>query len=264
MIDNPWIRLNRPNPNARLRLFCFPYAGGAASIYRAWHQYLPPDIELCAVQLPGRENRIREVPYTAVRDLIDALIPHLLPYLDKPYALFGHSMGTIIAYELAQQLTQLHDRIPTQLLVSGRRAPTLPDPQAPLHRLTDDKIFLNELQRRYNNIPDLIFQDAELRELFVPLLRADFTLVERYHCISKTPLPCPIIVFGGDTDPHTSHTELAAWQTLTARDFDLHFLPGGHFYLNEQIEPLLATIVSHLGGGPSQRSDYRDSDNLSG
>lgn len=242
---NPWLRISHPKPHARLRLFCFPYAGGAASLYRTWPQYLPADIELCAVQLPGRENRIRERPFPNLVELVGALLPNLSPYLDKPFALFGHSMGSLIAYEVAQQLHK-YGQPPTHLLVSGRRAPMLPEPEALLHTLPSDEAFLTELQRRYNNLPAIIFEDAEVRELFVPLLRADFTLLETYQYTTKKALPCPLVALGGEADPHAIRAELQAWQALTQTDFALHLFPGGHFYLNEQAQPLLATIASYL------------------
>ncbi len=243
---NPWLRISRPIPTPRLRLFCFPYAGGAASIYRTWQQHLPAEIEVCAVQLPGRENRIRERPFTDVVPLVGALLPILLPYLDRPFALFGHSMGTLIAYELAQQLQQQHRRIPTHLFVSGRRSPLLPDPDVLLHTLPSDEQFLHELQLRYNNLPTVLFEDKELRELFLPLLRADFTLVETYDNPTPIRLACPLIAFGGREDQRATEAQLCAWQSLTAAEFALHCFPGGHFYLNEQVQPLLATITRYL------------------
>ena len=263
---NSWLRINSPNPDARLRLFCFPYAGGAASVYRTWHQYLPANIEVCAVQLPGRENRMLERPFTDLVELVQALLPRLLPYLDKPFAIFGHSMGALIAYELAQQLSRhpfdsaqgrpstpltlrSGGRVPTYLFVSGRRAPFLPEPESPLHTLPTDEIFLAELQRRYNNIPALIFEDVELRALFAPLLRADLTLVETFQSPTPTPLPCPIVALGGDSDPFVSLAELQSWQTLTQAAFALHRFPGGHLYFNEREQPLLATITGYLASG---------------
>ncbi|MEZ4681370.1 MAG: alpha/beta fold hydrolase [Caldilineaceae bacterium] len=245
-----WLHISQPNPHARLRLFCFPYAGGAASIYRLWHQHLPAEIEVCAVQLPGRENRIREQPFTDVDGVIQALIPNLLPYLDKPFAFFGHSMGTIIAYELAQQLPQHHARMPTHLLVSGRRAPFLPDPEPQLHSYPTDEGFLKLLQQRYNNIPDLILQDEELRKLFVPLLRADFTLVETYQYRAGPRLSCPIVAYGGTEDERASKDDLMAWQTLTESTSALHRLPGGHFYLKDQANALLTIVANYLKSTP--------------
>jgi len=243
--DHLWLRISHPNPHAGLRLFCFPYAGGAASIYRTWPQHLPADIEVCAVQLPGRENRIGERPFTNLIELVQALLPTLLPHLDKPFAFFGHSMGALIAYEVARQL-QAHGRMPTHLLISGRRAPMLPEPEALLHTLASDMAFLTELQRRYNNIPAVLFEDAELRELFVPLLRADLTLVETYPCVVQLPLPCPLVALGGTHDPRVSLAELQAWQALTHARFTLRVFPGDHFYFNQQPLPLLQTIAEIL------------------
>ena len=244
---NRWLRIASPKPDARLRLVCLPYAGGGALIYRTWHQHLPADIEVCAVQLPGREDRLRERPFTNLVELVQALLPHLSPYLDKPFAIFGHSMGALIAYELAQQLAQRPERVPIYLFVSGRRAPFLPEPESPLHTLPTDEIFLAELQRRYHNIPATIFEDAELRALFAPLLRADLTLVETYQCPAPTPLPCPIVALGGDADPLVSLAELQGWHTLTRAAFALHRFQGGHLYLNEQPQVLLATIAGYFG-----------------
>lgn len=241
----PWLRISQPNPGAHLRLFCFPYAGGAASIYRTWYQHLPPTIEVCAVQLPGRENRIKEAPFTDAETLVQALIPQLLPYLDRPFALFGHSMGTILAYELARQLVD-RQLVPTQLFVSGRRAPYLPPRERNLHTLSSDDHFLAALQERYNNIPALILEEPELRALFLPLLRADMTLVESYLWRDQSPLPCPMTAFGGDADPWTTETDLQAWQCLTHGAFDLHLFSGGHFYLNEAHEALLARVAATL------------------
>jgi len=241
----PWFRISQPRPQARLRLFCFPHAGGAASAYRTWPQQLPADIELCAVQLPGRENRIRETPFRDAQALSQALLTALLPYLDKPFALFGHSMGALLAYEVAQQVRQA-GQLPRYLFVSGRRAPWLPDDDTMLHTLPTDEAFLVELQRRYHNLPEVLFTEPELRDLFVPLLRADFTLVERYHCPGPLPLPCPLVAFGGADDARVPQAALWAWHAATQAAFALHLFPGGHFYLNEQSAPLLTTIVSYV------------------
>ncbi|HRW10315.1 MAG TPA: alpha/beta fold hydrolase [Caldilineaceae bacterium] len=242
---NRWLQVLPHNSAARLRLFCFPYAGGAASIYRQWQHYLPTTTEVCAVQLPGREQRIREQAFATMELLVEALLPNLLPHLDRPFALFGHSMGSLIAYALAQQLQQQYQLTPTHLLVSGRRAPFLPAPESPLHTLTDDKAFLTEIQQRYKNLPAVIFADAELRGLFVPLLRADFALVERYRSQDEPPLACPIVAFGGEADPHATALDLQAWQQLTSRAFALHRLPGDHFYLNQE-GPALVTLIAAI------------------
>jgi len=243
---NPWLSISQPNPEARLRLFCFPYAGGAASFYRAWHHDLPATVDVCAIQLPGREQRIRERPFTDMGTLVATLVPILRPYLDQPFAFFGHSMGALIAYEVAQQIQQQYGQAPTHLFVSGRRAPMLPEVDTLLHTLPSDDLFLHELQQRYNNLPALLLTNQELRALFTPLLRADFTLVETYSNPMPTRLSCPLIALGGTEDPRASQADLHAWQSLTTADFALHTYPGAHFYLNEQRAPLLATIARYL------------------
>lgn len=247
-----WLRRLRPQPQARLRLFCFHYAGGSASLYRTWPALLAasqPAIDVCAVQLPGRENRLREAPFTQMPALIRTLLSILRPELDRPFVLFGHSMGALIVYELAQALRHTGSPLPAHLFVSGRRAPSLPDPLLPIHGLpTDD--MLRAIGQRYGNLPELVMQDAELKAIYAPLLQADFTLVETYQPSTLTPLPCPVTALGGDADPFATEAELQAWRPLTQSQFDLHLLPGGHFYLQEQTDALLAYLVKALASRP--------------
>lgn len=248
MNHNLWLRRLKPQADARQRLFCFHFAGGSASLYRTWPAALAtrlPDVELCAVQLPGRENRLREAPFTQMEPLIAALQAALHPVLDRPFAFFGHSMGAIVAYELAQALYRTGGPQPSQLLLSGRRAPHLPDPLPPLHHLPTDEM-LQAIGRRYGNLPDLLLQDAELKAIYAPLLQADFSVVENYQPSTLDPLPCPLSVFGGDADPIVTAVELDAWQPLTQSHFARHLFAGDHFYLQGESGPLLAQIAATL------------------
>lgn len=247
-----WLRRLRPQPQARYRLFCFHYAGGSASLYRTWPTLLAemqPTLEVCAIQLPGRENRLREAPFTQMAPLIRSLLAVLRPELDRPFAFFGHSMGALVAYELAQALQNSGAPLPAHLFVSGRRAPSLPDPMPPLHRLPTDEM-LRAIGQRYGNLPALLLEDAELKAIYAPLLQADFTLVETYQPSSLTQLACSLTALGGAHDALATEAELLAWRPLTQSRFAHRLFPGGHFYLQEQTNALLAHITAQLGALP--------------
>jgi medium-chain acyl-[acyl-carrier-protein] hydrolase len=248
---NPWLLCFAPRPAARLRLFCFSYAGAGGAMYRTWLDALPPSIELCAVQLPGRENRFREPACTSMPRLIDALVPALAPALDRPYALFGHSMGALVAFEVARALQTLpHVPQPLHLLVSGRRAPHLPESDAPMHALPADQ-FIAEIGRRYGGIPAEVLRERELLDLLLPGLRADMTAIETHVHIAKSPLACPVTAFGGDADPRATVTQLAAWQSHTLAASRVQTFPGGHFYLNDAAvrASLISAVLSDLRDG---------------
>jgi medium-chain acyl-[acyl-carrier-protein] hydrolase len=239
-----WVTCPRPNPQARLRLFCFPYAGGGASLFRTWADDLPPAVEVCPIQLPGRENRFIEPRYTHVAPLIAALGEALHPYLDKPCALFGHSMGALIAFELARYLRQRDGFIPERLFVAAHRAPQLPYRRPPLHPLPDPA-FTAAL-RRLNGTPPGVLEHVELWELMLPLLRADFTLAETYTYTPDEPLTCPISAFGGMGDHEVDWEDIAAWSEQTRGSFTLRMLTGDHFFLHSARTLLLPAISQDL------------------
>jgi medium-chain acyl-[acyl-carrier-protein] hydrolase len=242
LTTSPWLTCS--NRQASLRLFCFPYAGGGANIFRTWQDNLPPTVEVCPVQLPGREKRLLEPPFTNLRLLVEAARRALLPYLDRPFAFFGHSMGATISFELARSLYQEQNLNPVHLFVSGRRAPQLPE----THALTYDlpqKEFLEEL-RRLKGTPAEILEHPELMELMLPLLRADFELVQTYHYLAGPPQRCPITAFGGLHDEEVSRADLEAWREQTTTAFSLHMLPGDHFFLHTAQPPLLKTLALEL------------------
>lgn len=244
-LEQQWFARPERRPHAAIRLFCLPYAGSGAVAYRPWLAHLPATIELRVVQLPGREARLREQPYTRMAPLIETLVPIVERQLDRPYVLFGHSMGALVAFELARALRRRGAPPPVCLAVSGRRAPQLPDPDAPLHALADT-LFVKEMVRRYNGIPRVILEDAELLRLFLPTLRADFELVETYQYRPEPALACPVAAFGGHADGRASLDELEAWQAQSDGPFSARQLPGGHFYLQDERAALVAALVEAL------------------
>lgn len=240
-----WFILHKRHQQARLRLFCFPYAGGGASIYRTWSTELPPEIEVCRVQLPGRENRVTEAPFVRLGPLVETLGPVLYPYLDIPFAFFGHSMGALIGFELARWLRCHYKFSPMHLFVSGFRAPQIRDPDSPIH-LSTDEVLIKELQR-LNGTPDEVLQNAELRQLVLPLIRADLAICETYIYVDDQPLDCSISAFGGLHDDETNSNDLAAWGAQTSASFTLRLLPGNHFFIHTSEPLLLKGISKDLG-----------------
>lgn len=246
--SNIWFHCPQPRSQPRFRLFCFPYAGGGVAAYRSWPNHLPADVEVCSVQLPGRDDRMREKPCSDLKALVDVLANGLAPRLVPPYAFFGHSMGALIAYELVRCLRGQGANPPVHLFVSARRAPHVPNPDPPCHQLPDQG-FLQILVRRYNGIPQAILAEPELMKLFLPILRADFTLMETYQHVAAEPLDQAITVFGGMDDQIVSRAGLAAWKDVTRGAFEVHMMPGGHFFLQNAQAALLEVIARQLVSG---------------
>ena len=241
---NSWVLRPKPNRRARLRLFCLPYAGGGVSIYRTWPDLLPADVESCHVQLPGRGSRMSEPPFTRLFPLVQTLAQALLPYLDMPFAFFGHSMGALIGFELARHLRRQHDVTPNHLFVSGFRAAQIPDPGVPTHHLPDLE-FLTEL-RRLGGTPDLILRNAELMRLMLPTVRADVALCETYTYLDEAALDCPITAFGGLQDILVNRDDLTAWGEQTHTDFTMRMFDGDHFFINSDRSHLVRAVSETL------------------
>lgn len=241
---NPWATFPRPRQHPRVRLFCFPYAGGSSLVYRQWPDGLPADVELCAVQLPGRGNRLREPAYTQLPPLVEVLSTALLPYLDVPFAFFGHSMGATIGFELARSLRRARAPEPFHLFVSGRRAPQSPDTDPPSYHLPEPA-FVEQL-RQLNGTPKEVLEHPEMMQLLLPLLRADFQLIQTYAYKPGPPLACPITAFGGVQDLDAGRDLLELWREQTTAGFSLHMLPGDHFFLHTSRDLLLQTISRKL------------------
>lgn len=240
----PWFQFVKPNPQARLRVFCFPYAGGSASIFRRWQEQFSAQIELVPVQLPGRESRIQEAPFTQLEPLVQSLAQAIRPYLNKPYVFFGHSMGGLVSFELTRELRRQRLATPLHLMVSARRAPQLPDRDPPIHALPEAE-FLEEI-RSLKGTPEEILHNDDIMQMMVPILRADFSVCETYTYTQEEPLPCPITAFGGRLDDEIGKDELAAWKEHTRAFFRLQMFEGDHFYLHSERDQLLQAMAQSL------------------
>jgi len=241
-----WTKSFAPNPAAKMRLFCFPYAGGGCAAFRTWANEAPREMQICPVQLPGREYRIMETPYSSLSDLIPVLAQTLRPYFDLPFTIFGHSLGALIAFELARELRRLGERSPLRLFASARRAPQISPRKSPIHDLPHDE-FMREL-RRFKGTPEEVLHNAELMELVLPALRADFRMHESYFYKNEPPLAMPISVFGGVDDAEVRPDELEGWSVQTSIPITLKMFPGDHFFLHREQKALIEAIAQNLDG----------------
>jgi medium-chain acyl-[acyl-carrier-protein] hydrolase len=240
---NRWLYRRELRASPRVRLFCFPYAGVGPSAYRLWHGALPAEVDVCVIQLPGREGRFHEPAFTNMAALISALTPALLPHLDVPFVFFGHSMGSVVACEVARSLTAAGSPRPAHVIVSGRRALQETDPDSPLSHLSDEQ-FVAEIDRRYGGIPAAILADREMLALLLPCLRADIAALESYVPTARPQLNCPLTVLGGNEDTRAPVGGLHAWQEQTSGSVRVRTFPGDHFYLNARRAEVLAEVAA--------------------
>ncbi len=238
-----WITfLNKPAVT-RSRMFCFPYAGGAAQSFKDWGPLVPGTTHLCAIQPPGRSSRFSEPLMTTVTEMVTALRREIKPFLDKPFVFFGHSLGAAVAYELARRLQEEGLR-PAHIFVSGRIAPHRPRKRPPIHQLPENE-FRQEM-RQLNGTPPEILEHEELMDLMVPIVRADFGVSETYAYRPGTMLTIPLTAFGGEKDPDVDERDVAAWKQHTGGPFSYYMLPGDHFFINPSRTELLRMISRYL------------------
>lgn len=218
-------------PGASFQLYCFAHAGGGAGAYRDWQRALGSEVIVRAVQFPGRENRLLEAPYEDLRALVSSIIAAVDFPNDRPYSFFGHSLGALVAFELARELRRRGCQLPTTLFASAYSAPHLARRRRPISALPDAE-FISELNG-YDATPHEVLRCRELMALLLPGLRADFRLHEAYAYAHEAPLDMSIVALGGIDDPMVSANEIAAWRQHCKCSFDLRLFPGGHFYLRD-------------------------------
>jgi medium-chain acyl-[acyl-carrier-protein] hydrolase len=246
----------KPNPESRMRLFCFPYAGGTATAFRTWPRYLPAEIEICAVQYAGRGNRLAEPLSEDVVDIMNGVYSDLQFLLGKPFAFFGHSMGALVSYEFARRLKREKQPEPFALFVSGCIAPHKKINYNPTYDLPEPE-FIAEL-RRLHGTPAEVLDNAELMQLMMPIIRSDFKASQTYKYDPGPRLDCSIRAFGGLKDEVAPQEGIEAWREHTSGPFRAQMLPGDHFFLNTS-QSLLARIIvqeslTHLNKGHAQHA----------
>ncbi|PSB03955.1 putative thioesterase [Merismopedia glauca CCAP 1448/3] len=243
--SSPWVlKSKNTNSNPQIRLFCLPFAGKGASIYHNWYQDLPPEIAVHPIQLPGRENRLNEPLLTELPALIATLTEAIYPYLDRPFAFFGHSMGALISFELTRQIRRKYGLEPIHLFISGRLAPQRRRLRPPLHNLPEEA-FIDKL-RSFNGTPEAVLQNLDLMNLLIPILRADLGMCEKYTYQPEAPFNCPISCFGGLEDREAELEDLEGWKEHTSSSFHLRMLPGNHFFLLDTKQLVLSAVMADL------------------
>jgi medium-chain acyl-[acyl-carrier-protein] hydrolase len=242
--SNKWFLFPRPNPEAALRLFCFHYAGGNAQVFRDWSGYLPPSVEIGAIQLPGRGQRFGEPHITRLAPLSRIVAEELLPYLDKPFVFFGHSLGALLCFETARSLRRENLCWPAHLFVSATEAPHRRSPDELLSGLPKSELV--KKLREFNGTPMELLQDDGFLELMLPTIRADFELFDTYEYHPEPPLECPMTIYGGLEDQEVEAGRLAAWSEMTVGACEIRMFPGDHFYINSLRSIFLQTFASDL------------------
>ena len=236
-----WVIIPKKVPDPKLRLFCLPFAGGNANAFRDWVNYLPDSVELNTVEIPGRGHRLAEPLMKELHPLVEAIAAGIRPYLDRPFVLFGHSMGALLGFELTHLLKEKYNRAPVHLFLSGRGAPDTIDREEPIHRLPE-AAFIEKI-KKYNGTPKDVLEHEELMQIMIPILRSDFQVCETYVYKPKSKLDLPLTVFGGLKDSSSPQPDLQAWEKFTSGPFALRMFPGDHFYLLQSKADLVHAVL---------------------
>ncbi len=247
-VSSKWFVRPQTKPEATTRLFFFPYAGGGPTVFTKWCADLPSHIEGIVVHYPGRGSRFNEPAIKDMPRMVTELSQAIQPLLDQPFVFFGHSMGGLIAFELARKLRAQQLPMPNHLFVSACGAPHLPDANPKIHQLPNDE-FMNELDQ-LNGIPAEL-KHPEAMKLLLPIVRADFELVETYQFHPDEPFNFPISAFGALDDPRVNRERIDAWAIHTQAKFESHFFSGGHFFINKAREHILKLVIKEIAGEKS-------------
>jgi medium-chain acyl-[acyl-carrier-protein] hydrolase len=244
-LGSQWIVRPRASPTPRLRLFLFPSAGRGPAMFRPWSAHVQADIDLCIVHLPGRETRWHESPLVRMDDLCRRVATEIGATIDRPFALFGHSLGALVAFEVARLLRTSMRLVPRRVIVAGHRAPQLPNRLPRISHLADAE-FVAAVRERHGGLPAAMTDHRELMELMLPTLKADYQLAEDYRYTDGDPLPCPISAFGGVADECVADDELASWRHMTSASFVHRTMPDGHFFVDSRRAGLIALMLEDL------------------
>ncbi|MEU3096491.1 alpha/beta fold hydrolase [Streptomyces sp. NPDC006967] len=237
-----------PAGDDSLTLHCLPYAGCSARVYDGWRARLPASIRVEPLEFPGRGSRCTELPVSALPALLEDLGHVVTAGGQGPYALFGHSFGALIAYELARYLIASGHPAPKCLFVSGCRAPHLATPENPVFARPDDDFKLRLAQ--IGGTPEELLQNDELMDLYIPVIRADYTILDNYRVTKREPLPCSVVALYGSDDTDADEESVASWEAYTQGGFTLRRVTGDHFFLHSAEDELLAHVRALITGGP--------------
>jgi medium-chain acyl-[acyl-carrier-protein] hydrolase len=253
--DQNWYLEYKKNPSASVRLFCFHHSGGGASSYYPWINHLSPNIEMIAVQLPGRENRFTEPLNNSMEDIIAQLSERFVTYTDKPFFVFGHSLGALLSFEFIKSVHQAYSVYPCHMIISATKAPHLPFRMKHLSQL-DDKALKEQL-KMYNGIDERILYNDELLDLFLPIIKSDFSIYETYSFLESKPLPCNILALSGREDKTVNSEEIWAWEKYTEGKFERLSFPGEHFFVRDNQRQILE-IINQIGDRYTQNMDCKN------
>jgi medium-chain acyl-[acyl-carrier-protein] hydrolase len=246
-MTSPWIEFRPARPDARARVLCVPYAGGSAQVFHALARSMPETIEVGAIQLPGRWDRRREPLLTRVSDASRSLADEIARLSPKPYALFGYSVGGLIAFEAARQLAlNAKQQQPLALIVAAVGAPAERANRPHLHTLSDAEFIKKQMERYPGGISPAVLAEPDLMEMLLPILKADTKMFETYQYVPGAALACPIYAMAGEQDPQSSPSSMAGWKNETTGSFFAEAVPGNHFFINNAVDRMRATILKAL------------------